>query len=65
MTRRRGLKKEAGEELVGVSEISEIEGKIEMFWFRIRCKEWAIGGVGRWEWKLGIELNRMERKRKE
>lgn len=44
MGRRRGLKTVAGEELVGVSEISEIEGKIEIFWFSIRCKEWAIRG---------------------
>lgn len=42
--RRRGLKTVAGKELVGVSEISEIEGKIDIFWFRIRYKEWAIRG---------------------
>lgn len=29
----------AGEELVGVLETSEIEGKIEIFWFRVRFKE--------------------------
>lgn len=42
--RRRGLKTVAGEELVGVSEISEIEGEIEVFWFRISCKEWTTRG---------------------
>lgn len=54
MGRRRGLKTVAGEELVGVSEISEIEEKIDVFWFRISCKEWTIRG----KQKLRIKQNR-------
>lgn len=44
MGRRKGLKTVAGKELVGVSEILEIEEKIQIFWFRVGCKERAIGG---------------------
>lgn len=54
--RRRGLKTVAGEELVGVSEISETEGEIEVFWFRISSKEWTIRGNENWE------LNRIDEK---
>jgi len=40
--RRKGLKTVAREELVGVSEILGTQGKIQISWFRVRCKELAI-----------------------
>jgi len=56
--RRKGLKTVAREELVGVSEILGTQGKIQISWFRVRCKELAIRWNENWEWSI-----RKERKR--